>query len=63
MKRYMNRRTMSLVAVLLASQMLSACIIIPRPFLPHRVIVGVASPGYNGPPPGEYRGHRGWERH
>ena len=58
MKRYLNRRSLALLGVLLASQLLSACIIVPRPY--HRFPVVVVEPGYNGPPPGAYPDRRGW---
>lgn len=45
MKRDPNRRHLALLGVLLASQMLSACIIIPRPFVPRVIVVGAATVG------------------
>ena len=59
MKRYLNRRTLALAGVLLATQLLSACIILPRPFhprLPFVVIDGNA--GHHGHADGAYRGRR-----
>jgi hypothetical protein len=60
MKRYINRRSLALVGVLLASQLLSACVIVPQPYYRHRM--GVVEPGYNGAPQGEYRDRRNWDR-
>ena len=56
MKRYLNRRSLAVVGVLLSSQLLSACIILPRPYLPRVVVV---EPGHPGAPQGEYRDRRG----
>jgi len=54
MKRYLNRRSVTIVGALLTSQLLSACIILPRPFLPHhRAVVVVPAPGHSH---GGYRG-------
>ena len=54
MKPYINRRSLALLGVLLTSQLLSACIILPRPYIP-RVVV---EPGHQGPSHGEYRDRR-----
>ena len=56
MKTYINRRSLALVGVLLASQLLSACIILPRPYLPRVVVV---EPGQPGPGHGDYGDRRG----
>lgn len=58
MKRDLNRRRLALLGVLLASQMLSACIIIPRPFVPRVIVVGAAAVGGE-PSRVEYRAHPG----
>ncbi len=47
MKKYMNRRSLGLLGLLLASQMLSACIILPRPFH-HRHITAEPASGEHG---------------
>ena len=59
MKRSINRRSLALLGVLLSSQLLSACIILPRPYLPRVVVV---EPGHPGGPHGEYRDRRGYRR-
>ncbi len=56
MKAYINRRSLALLGVVLASQLLSACIILPRPYIPRAVVV---EPGHPGAGQGEYRGRRG----
>lgn len=62
MKRYMNRRSLALLGVLLASQLLSACVIVPRPYH-HRYITEIdVQPGYNAPSQGENRDRRHWDR-
>ena len=60
MKSYINRRSLALLSALLASQLLSACVIVPRPYHRHRVVV--VEPGYNGAPQGPYRDGRNWDR-
>ena len=52
-----NRRSLAVLGVLLSSQLLSACIILPRPYLPRVVVV---EPGHPGAPHGEYRDRRGY---
>ena len=54
MKKFMNRRSLGLLGLLLASQMLSACIILPRPFH-HRYLTSEPSSGEHG---GQHRGDR-----
>jgi hypothetical protein len=44
------------IGMLLASQLLSACIILPRPYLPRAVVI---EPGHPGHGHGEYRDRRG----
>ncbi len=56
MKTRVNRRSLALLGALLASQLLSACIILPRPYIPRVVVV---EPGHPGAAHGEYRGRRG----
>ena len=58
MKACFNRRSLALLGVLLSSQLLSACIILPRPYIPRVVVV---EPGHGGPH-GEYRDRRQWGR-
>ncbi len=62
MKRTMNHRSLGLLAVLLASQLLSACIILPRPFHRHYVVGIDAQPGYNAPSYGAHRDRRDADR-
>lgn len=59
MKAYINRRSLTLLGMLLASQLLSACIILPRPYIPRVVVV---EPGQHGAPHGGYhhRHHGDW---
>lgn len=45
MKRSINRRSLAVLGVLLSSQLLSACIILPRPYLPRVVVVEPGHPG------------------
>ena len=59
MKRFINRRSLAVLVVLLSSQWLSACIILPRPYLPRLVVV---EPGHPGAPHGEYHDRRGYRR-
>lgn len=59
MKAYINRRTLALLGVLLCSQLLSACIIVPRPYIPRVVVV---EPGHHGGPHGDYRDRQQWDR-
>jgi hypothetical protein len=56
MKGYINRRSLALLGMLLSSQLLSACIILPRPYIPRVVVV---EPGHGGQH-GEYRDRRDW---
>ncbi len=58
MKAYFNRRSLAVIGVLLASQLLSACIILPRPYLPRAVVIEPGHPGH-GQDQGEYRDRRG----
>jgi hypothetical protein len=59
MKAYINRRSLALLGVLLASQLLSACIILPRPYIPRVVVV---EPGHHGAPQGGYHDRRHGDR-
>lgn len=59
MKRFINHRTLAVLGLLLSSQLLSACIILPRPYLPRLVVV---EPGHPGAPHGEYHDRRGYRR-
>lgn len=59
MKRYLTRRTLALTGVLLATQLLSACIILPRPFHHrHPLVVIDGNAGHDGYSQGAYRGRR-----
>ncbi len=63
MKRYINRRSLGLLGVLLASQLLSACIIVPRPYHHRRHVVQIdAQPGYQAPSQGAPYDRRDWGR-
>jgi hypothetical protein len=56
------RRPLGLLAVLLASQLLSACVILPVPYFPRRVMVVEPGPGHAGPPARDGYDRRGWGR-
>lgn len=63
MKRYMNRRSLGLLGVLLASQLLSACIIVPRPYHRHHRVIGYDThPGHQAPSQGAPYDRRDWGR-
>ncbi|HZE92556.1 MAG TPA: hypothetical protein VE029_12735 [Rhizobacter sp.] len=63
LKELSSRRMLGVVAVLLASQLLSACVIVPVPRYRRAVIV---EPAYGSPPPHRdyhdprWDGRRGW---
>lgn len=48
MKQYLNRRSLCVASMVLGSQLLSACIILPRPHLPFpRAVVVVPGAGHH----------------
>lgn len=57
MQKSTKRRVLGVLAVVLASQVLTACVVVPVPARPRAVVV---TPGYAGPPP--YHHHRDWHR-
>ena len=59
MSRFMNHRRLAILGVLLGSQMLGGCIILPRPYLPRPFVphVVIVEPG-QGEQPHERRGYR-----
>jgi len=65
MKRFMNRRSLGILAAIAASQLLSACVILPWPYYGHhREMQGDYRRGYDAPPPRDYRDHgdrRDWD--
>ena len=54
-----KRRLLGVLAVVLASQALTACVVVPVPARPRAVIV---QPGYAGPPPYYHRHDHEWRR-
>ncbi|MET0334092.1 MAG: hypothetical protein ABW190_07450 [Rhizobacter sp.] len=59
-KRSTRGRVIAVVGVVLASQLLTACVVVP---VPHRHRAVVVQPGYSGPPPGYHRHpDRDWRR-
>jgi hypothetical protein len=48
MNKILNRRSLGLIGVLLASQLLSACVVVPVPRYRRAVVV---EPAYGPPPP------------
>jgi hypothetical protein len=58
MKPSNTRRRLALLVVLLSSQLLGACIILPRPYIPRVVVAEPGHGGYHG----EDRGRRQWDR-
>ena len=60
MQKSTKRRVLGVLTVVLASQVLSACVVVP---VPHRHRAGVVQPGYSGPPPYYQRVRdRDWRR-
>jgi hypothetical protein len=62
MQRYFNRRTAALLGVLLAAQLLSACVVVPRPYYRPRAVAVEPQPGYGGwsHDRRDGRDYRGW---
>lgn len=58
MQKSTKRRLLGVLTVVLASQVLSACVVVP---VPHRHRAVVVQPGYSGPPPYHHH-HRDWRR-
>lgn len=58
MRRFFNRRSLAVVGVLLTTQLLTACVVVPGPYYRPRGAV-IVQPGY-GPPPPYYRGCDGY---
>jgi hypothetical protein len=54
-----KRRLAGVLMVVLASQALSACVVVP---VPHRHRAVVVHPGYGPPPPVYYDPHPRWRR-
>jgi hypothetical protein len=57
-----KRRVFGVLGVLgavLASQVLTACVVVPVPHRHHRAVI--VQPGYSGPPPYHHH-HRDWRR-
>jgi hypothetical protein len=64
MPRWINRRSCSLLGVLAASQLLSACVVVPARYDRPRTVVVEPAPVY-GPPPHyrrDPRDRRDWDR-
>jgi hypothetical protein len=63
MQIYFNRRV-ALLGVLLATQLLSACVVVPRPYYRPRAAAVEPQPGYGGwshdRRDRDYRDYRGW---
>lgn len=59
MQKPTQRRVLGALAVVLASQALTACVVVPVPARPRAVVV---QPGYQGPPPPPYYHDRYWRR-
>ena len=60
MQRYLNRR-IALLGVLLATQLLSACVVVPRPYYRPRAAAVEPQPGYGGwSHDRRDRDYRGW---
>jgi hypothetical protein len=60
MQRYFNRRV-ALLGVLLATQLLSACVVVPRPYYRPRAAAVEPQPGYGGwSHDRRDRDYRGW---
>jgi hypothetical protein len=59
MQKSTQRRTLGVLAAVIASQALTACIVLP---VPHRHRAVVVQPGYSGPPPYHHPHHRHWRR-
>lgn len=58
MQKSTKRRVLGVLTVVLASKVLSACVVVP---VPHRHRAVVVQPGYSGPPPYHHH-HRDWRR-
>lgn len=58
MQKSTQRRVLGVIAVVLATQALTACVVVP---VPHRHRAVVVQPGY-GPPPVYHRHDRDWRR-
>jgi len=48
MKRFFNRRTLALAGVLAATQLLSACVVVPAPYYRPRTVIVEPVPYYDG---------------
>lgn len=59
MQKSTKRRVLGVLTVVLATQVLSACVVVP---VPHRQRAVVVKPGYPGPPPHQHHHHRDWRR-
>lgn len=59
MQKSAKRRVLGVLAVVLASQALTACVVVP---VPHRHRAVVVQPGYSGPPPYHHHHDRYWRR-
>jgi hypothetical protein len=59
MQKSTQRRVFGIAAVVLATQVLSACVVVP---VPHRHRAVVVQPGYLGPPPVHHHRHHHHQR-
>lgn len=59
MQKSTQRRVFGVLAVVLASQVLTACVVVP---VPHRHRAVVVKPGYPGPPVHHHHHHPHWRR-
>lgn len=60
MQKSTKRRVFGVLGVVLASQVLTACVVVPVPAYRHRGVV--VQPGHSGPPPHHHYHDRHWRR-
>lgn len=48
MRRFLNRRSLAVVGLLVTTQLLTACVVVPAPYYRHRGAV-IVQPGYGYP--------------
>jgi hypothetical protein len=62
MTKSVKRRVLGALGVVLATQLLSACVVLPLPVHRHHAVVVSPGYGYGPAPQPEYYGHPRWRR-
>ncbi len=55
-KQLLQRRGLGLLGIVMLTQLLSACVVLPVPYARHHAVI--VGPGYGPPPPRDYRDDR-----